>query len=376
MPRQLRLEYPGAIYHVINRGDRREAVFRDDEDCRRFIETLGEACAKTTWQVHAYCLMGNHFHLVVETPQANLVAGMKWMLGTYTMRFNRRHKLSGHLFAGRYKSLLVDGSGNGYLRTVCDYVHLNPSRAGLLAPDQPLRLYPWSSFAHFLVPAEQRPTWLRVDRVLGEAGIKADTPAGRREFEAQLESRRVAEDTADWKILRRGWCYGQSEFREDLLRQVREIPGAHVPELVRASAEEKAETILRAELASRRWEEHNLAARRKGDPEKIQIARRLRRETTVSLKWIASRLHMGTWNYVANLLSAANGTGTSALRKPRSNQVRRGRGRSSDASETVVTATSDYQIPATAEEPTIDARHDAAPVPTALEEETLPVHCL
>lgn len=93
---------------------------------------LGKACAKTGWQVHAYCLMTNHFHLVIETPRANLVAGMKWLLGSYTIRFNRRHHLSGHLFAGRYKSLLIDGRDPNYLRTVCDYVHLNPARAGLV----------------------------------------------------------------------------------------------------------------------------------------------------------------------------------------------------------------------------------------------------
>ena len=127
MARRLRVEFPGAIYHVMNRGDRREDIFHDDQDRHRFLETLGEACAKTNWLAHAFCLMRNHFHLVVETPQPNLVAGMKWFLGTYTSRFNRRHKLFGHLFSGRYKSLLVGGEG-GYLRTVCDYVHLNPDR--------------------------------------------------------------------------------------------------------------------------------------------------------------------------------------------------------------------------------------------------------
>jgi REP element-mobilizing transposase RayT len=109
MARKLRVEYEGAIYHVMNRGDRREAIFKDDKDRQLFLETLGQACTKTDWQVHAWCLMGNHFHLVVETPQANLVAGMKWFLGTYTGRFNRRHKLFGHLFSGRYKALIVDG---------------------------------------------------------------------------------------------------------------------------------------------------------------------------------------------------------------------------------------------------------------------------
>jgi len=133
MPRQLRVEFPGALYHVMSRGDRREAIFLDDVDRQDFLKTLAEACQKTGWQVHAYCLMNNHFHLVMETPDANLVEGMRWLLSAYTIRLNHRHKLFGHVFSGRYKALLVEG-GNGYLKTVCDYVHLNPVRAGLLAP--------------------------------------------------------------------------------------------------------------------------------------------------------------------------------------------------------------------------------------------------
>src|SRR5271157_2774247 len=108
MARKLRLQYPGAVYHLMSRGDRQERVFLEDADRQLFLSTLGEACAKTDWQVHAYCLMNNHFHLVVETPKANLAGGMKWLLGTYTARFNRQHRLFGHLFSGRYKSLLVD----------------------------------------------------------------------------------------------------------------------------------------------------------------------------------------------------------------------------------------------------------------------------
>src|SRR5580693_5908615 len=129
MARKLRIEYPGAVYHVMNRGDRRDVLFKDEQDHQCFLKTLDEACQKAKWQVHAYCLMRNHFHLVIETPQPTLVAGMKWLLGTYTKRFNIRHKQCGHLFAGRYKALIVDGSGDGYLQTVCDYVHLNPVRA-------------------------------------------------------------------------------------------------------------------------------------------------------------------------------------------------------------------------------------------------------
>ncbi len=129
MARKLRVEYPGAIYHVMNRGDRREAILWDDGDRQRFLDTLGEACGKAGWQVHALCLMHNHFHLVVETPRGDLVAGMKWFLGTYTSRFNRRHRVFGHLFSGRYKALIVNGSGDGYLKAVCDDVHWNPARA-------------------------------------------------------------------------------------------------------------------------------------------------------------------------------------------------------------------------------------------------------
>src|SRR5437870_5359939 len=143
MARKLRVQYPGAMYYVMNRGDRREDIFCDDKDHARFLETLPEACQKTGWQIHAFCLMANHFHLVLETPQANLVAGMKWLLGTYTSRFNRRHKLFGHLFSGRYKALIVDGSGNGYLKAICDYVHLNPVRAKLFRAEDALRVYPW-----------------------------------------------------------------------------------------------------------------------------------------------------------------------------------------------------------------------------------------
>src|SRR5208283_4985061 len=156
MPRKLRMEYPGAIYHVINRGDRREDIFRDDADRTRFLEALGEARAKAGWHVLAYCLMPNHFHLVVETPQGNLVAGMKWFLGVYPKRFNIRHKECGHLFAGRYKSLVVEGSGDGYLRTACDYVHLHPVRSGLLRPEEPLEKFVWSSYAQYVKPPKDR----------------------------------------------------------------------------------------------------------------------------------------------------------------------------------------------------------------------------
>ena len=303
MARKLRVEYSGAIYHVMNRGDRREAIFRDDADRKRFMETLGEACARSGWQVHAYCLMPNHFHLVVETPEPTLVAGMKWFLGTYTGRFNRRHKLFGHLFSGRYKSLIVDGSGNGYLRTVCEYVHLNPARAKLLKAEQGLRAFPWSSWPEYLKKPRKRPEWLRVDRVLGELGIPQDSTAGRRELERVMEARRAAEQGGTYKPIRRGWFFGEKALKQELLGQMSKRLGPeHYGEDRQESQVEKAERVVREELRWRRWTETTLAERKKGEIEKVKIAIRLRNETLVTVAWIAERLRMGSVANVNTLL--------------------------------------------------------------------------
>jgi len=273
MPRQLRIEYPGAIYPVMNRGDRREPIYQDHADRTRFLQTLGEAWRKTDWQIHAYCLMGNHFHLVIETSGGNLVAGMRWFLSTYTARFNRRHKLFGHLFSGRYKALLVDGSGNGYLRTVCDYVHLNPVRAKLLRPEQKLRDYPWSSLPELLQPPAARVAWLRVDRLLGELHIPTDSAAGREQLEAYLETRRCHEDGEEFKHIRRGWCLGDEAFRQEWLERVRAGAGEpHRGDARRETMEDKARRILQEELDALGWDCAALAQRPKGDARKVRMA--------------------------------------------------------------------------------------------------------
>jgi hypothetical protein len=247
--------------------------------------------------------MGNHFHLVVETPQGNLVTGMKWLLGTYTGRFNRRHKLFGHLFSGRYKALVVDGSGNGYLKTVCDYVHLNPARAKLLRPEQPLRAYRWSSWPEYLKRPGKRWRWLRVDRLLGENRIPLDSTAGRRQLEAVLEKRRAEETVADYKRVRRGWYLGDEAFRKELLGQMKERMGEeHYGEERQETAEALAEVIVTEELKRRRWREEDLGRRAKGDAVKVALAVRLRTETVMTVKWIAERLQMGSPGYVNLLL--------------------------------------------------------------------------
>ncbi len=307
MPRKLRIEYPGAIYHVLNRGDQREDIFRTDADRQLFIDTFADCCAKTDWQVHAYCLMRNHFHLVIESPRPDLVSGMKWFCGVYTQRFNIRHKLCGHVFAGRYKALPIDGSGNGYLRTVCDYVHLNPARAGVVKPQERLETFQWSSYGFYLKPPQQRPRWLRVDRLLGEKGIPRDSEAGREQLSKDMERRRAQENAEDYEQIRRGWFLGSEEFRKELLAAAVERVGLSNYGAERRETElTKAERLVCEELDRLAWAEQELQLCSKGHRDKVAIARRLRQESTISLKWIAQRLHMGSWTYVSNLLRPHN----------------------------------------------------------------------
>jgi REP element-mobilizing transposase RayT len=280
----------------MSRGDRRDKIFLDDVDRQDFLKTLAETCQKTGFEVHAYCLMPNHFHLVVETPEANLVAGMAWLLSTYTIRLNARHKLFGHVFGGRYKALVVDGSGNGYLRTVCDYVHLNPVRAGLLKSEDGLAAYPWSSLVWYGSAPEHRPAWMRVDRLLGEHGIGEDNASGRQQLAQGMEMRRAAEeDEQALAPIRRGWCLGSEAFRRELLERMTGQLGAHhAGDLRRENGEARAERILGEELQRLGWTEADLLSQRKNAPGKLAMAARLRRETILPVKWIAGRVHLGT----------------------------------------------------------------------------------
>jgi len=146
MPRKPRIEYAGAVYHVMCRGNRREAIFRNGRDSEMFLDTLGESIGRCGWRVHAYVLMGNHYHMLIETPEPNLVAGMRWLQGTYTQRFNARHGECGHLFQGRYKALPVGREG-GYFSSVAEYIHLNPARVkGYDFEKNKLEDHVWSSY--------------------------------------------------------------------------------------------------------------------------------------------------------------------------------------------------------------------------------------
>jgi REP element-mobilizing transposase RayT len=143
MARPLRLESAGALYHVTVRGNERRSIFLGDEDSGRvvFLDVLGATCERFNWALHAYCLMTNHYHLLVETPDANLSKGMRQLNGVFTQFVNRTHPRVGHLFQGRFKAILVERER--YLLELCRYVVLNPVRAGVVAAPGD---WPWSSY--------------------------------------------------------------------------------------------------------------------------------------------------------------------------------------------------------------------------------------
>lgn len=162
MSRPLRLSFPGAIYHITSRGNARAAVYLDDDDKQRFLDLLASCVEKFNWICHAYCLMDNHYHLLIETPDANLQTGMRQLNGVYTQQFNRRHARVGPVFQGRYKAILVDK--DSYLLELCRYVVLNPVRANMVAlPEH----YRWSSYAA-MMGARQGVSWLSTDWILSQ----------------------------------------------------------------------------------------------------------------------------------------------------------------------------------------------------------------
>lgn len=162
MSRPLRIEFPNALYHVTARGDRREDIFEDDEDRKLFLATLGEVIDQFNWVCYAWCLMDNHYHVLIQTPDGNLSKGMRQLNGVYTQASNRRHKRVGHLFQGRFKAILVES--DRYLLELSRYVVLNPVRAGMVKSPG---AWPWSSYRASM-GRELAPPWLAVDGLLAQ----------------------------------------------------------------------------------------------------------------------------------------------------------------------------------------------------------------
>jgi putative transposase len=303
MPRAPRIEFAGAIYHVMNRGDRMEKIFLDDQDREIFLKTLGETCESCGWDVHSYVLMGNHYHLLIETHRPTLVKGMQYLNSTYTRRYNVRHKTYGHVFQGRYKALLVDPEEERYFLTVSDYIHLNPVRSGLVKEVNEIWQYKWSSALWFGGRLKKHSEWLRWEKVYGQLGLGKWRSTTRRKFRSYLQRRILEEeDEGRLKKIRRGWCIGEKTFVEEMKERLLELSKKPKRDqenwndlAVEEMEEEKAKRMLNAGVKVLGGKEEVLKGWKR-----LIIARWVRTHCKVSVVWLSSELGMKTRGGMAN----------------------------------------------------------------------------
>jgi REP element-mobilizing transposase RayT len=206
MARPLRLEFAGALYHVTSRGDRRENIYEIDHDRQAFLSVLADVCAQCNWVCHAYCLMDNHYHLLIETPDSNLSRGMRQLNGVYTQTHNRWHGRVGHVFQGRYKAILVEK--NSYLLELARYIVLNPVRAGMV---RSAKDWPWSSYRATAGQCAM-PTFLTVEWILATFASRKSAAVERyRQFISEGKNQ-----ASPWQFLRNQVYLGDEQFVEDL----------------------------------------------------------------------------------------------------------------------------------------------------------------
>ncbi len=217
MARPLRIEYPGAVYHITSRGNEKKAVYRDDQDRKNFLSMLYGVNKRYNWICHAYCLMDNHYHLLIETPDGNLSIGMRQLNGIYTQVFNNRHERTGHLFQGRYKAILVQK--DSHLLEVCRYVALNPVRAGMInAPEN----WTWSSYCSTAGKEKAHPC-LSTEWILAQFSGKR----GRAEEEYRRFVQWGIGKESIWLEVKGQAILGEGEFVKslaDYLKRYREVP--------------------------------------------------------------------------------------------------------------------------------------------------------
>jgi putative transposase len=236
MARPLRIEYPGALYHVTSRGDRQEAIFDDDQDRSAFLKILGEVISRFRWRCHAYCLMGNHYHLMIETPGANLTKGMRQLNGVFTQWSNRRHKRSGHLFQGRYKAILVDQ--DSYFLELARYIVLNPVRAAIVKHP---RQWAWSSYGA-MIGESPAPAWLATDELLAEFGKQRAIT--RRKYQEFIADGMGAESI--WKDLQGQIYLGNDNFVEQMQGKLGDRDeNVNIPKVQQRGAAPKLSTLRR-----------------------------------------------------------------------------------------------------------------------------------
>jgi putative transposase len=234
MARPLRIEFPGALYHVTSRGNARQRVFRDDEDRETFLATLAWVVERFGWRCHAYCLMDNHIHLLIETPQPNLSRGMRQLNGVYTQRFNRRHRKVGHLFQGRFKAILLEKEG--YLLELARYIVLNPIRAKIVkTPER----YRWSSYRPMLGLAPV-PSGLATEWIL-------DQFAGTRAIARKRYAKFVHEGIGapgPWEEVKGQVLLGSEAFIKRLTPQLQECSTREIPKRQRLVHRPSLKTLL------------------------------------------------------------------------------------------------------------------------------------
>lgn len=302
MPRPTRIEYPGAVYHVMARGDGGKNIFDTDDDRNALLNLMKQVHESHGWKTHAYVLMGNHFHILLETPEANLVDGMRWLMGVFALGWNRRRNRRGHVFQGRYKAIPVDTGikTDGYFKVVADYIHLNPARIGWVGGTTGKKLgsYRWSSFSFY--DKRKAPEWMSTTRVLEEFSL-SDDRQGRRSYATYLEKTALNNDaTVDeesFKALRHGWFLGSEDFGKSLLKLIPKSPRKPKRENLSGVPVRLHDEQAAAELADKALvaldlpkEPENLRGHGKFMDEKALVAALLRQLTKVSNTWIADRL--------------------------------------------------------------------------------------
>ena len=305
MARKVRIQYAGAKYHVINRGNFRSWIFESEGARKSFLKCLEQACLAMDWRLHAWCLMGNHYHLCLETVSPNLVEGMRWLQSiplSGTNRFNRFRGVNGHVFQGRYKAILLDGDALG---PVCHYIHLNPVRAGLVEASK-IEEYSESSFAHLWRP-RRRKSFEVFATALNAAGGLADTPAGRRGYRDYLEWLSAEEGERKklgFEKMSRGWAKGSKAFKKEVLKNLADEDERTIVESEAAEIREPAwEMALKDGLSILNQRREELKTTAKGIGCKIALARYLRERHLAPHRWIAQNLHMGAPSYVQSLVS-------------------------------------------------------------------------
>jgi len=290
------------------RGNNGEDIFLADDGRRLFLSTLGEAVEKTGWKIHAYVLMSNHYHLLLETPEPNLVAGMKWFQGAYTQRFNSMFKRRGHVYQGRYKAVPIATDpregGLEYFRQVSTYIHLNPYRAKLCGEgfEAPLESHVWSSYPAYAGKVRKWPEWLVREKVYRTWDLKESEPGTSRKYREKLERfmrmendpRAAGRGELD-KQIRRGWYLGPEAFRDRLDDMLMGQSGkdTHRSSQRKDHGPAEAERLLKQALHEMGWSEEELLNARSVVPEKQGVAWLLMTQTAVTGTWIAERLRMG-----------------------------------------------------------------------------------